>query len=695
MLDYASLLSEAGAELESRRNEIERLRSRLSGQLLEADVVICSAALRLPGGVATTKDFWSALVSGKEFHEALEGCREGDLGTQEEWLQAAKITANMTRVVEPYDFDNIAFGISPREAKRMDPQHRLMMEVALEALEAAACDGKDYNDGRGGVYIGLSSDDYHSRAYHPDYRSSFDPYSGIGTSRSMVAGRISANFGWTGPAIQVDTACSSSLVALHMACQAIRGGEVDYALVGACHLVLNSQSVLARGALGALAKDGKCKAFEQGADGFGLGEGCVSVFLCSRKFALASGLPILGAVAGSAVNHNGAGAGITVPNPKAQEEVMRTALHQSCMAVDDIQYVEAHGTGTDLGDPIEYEALKNVYGAREESLYIGSVKRNLGHLEAAAGLVSLVKALMVLREKELPPTPSLASNSEKIDWGGSKIQVLRKSKRLKGQVNGVAVSSFGMSGTNAHVILKPLQANENNVEAVDTESYPVLVSADGGKSLRSLCMDLADAAKEASSLASFCRTLAMGRRHRSYRIGFVAKSLSEVAEVLQAYSVGEDVGVGLSVSDFHRGRFTPVILHSRNSQGEGEIAQSLLAQIFNRIEVAETSCLSFWSSLFQDFKILEAGDFSEAVDKHFDEGESRTRLLSFEVLSPASPSSAREPSRLVSNILVESFCANARVNWGNLKYLSGPRMKLPTYSFNRKELFISPDIIPK
>lgn len=356
-----------------------------------------------------------------------------------------------------YEFDAAFFGIPPREVATMDPQQRILLEVCWEALEDAGIAAGTLHQSETGVYIGYMNRDYVHNVEEADPTRRGDPYTLTGNSFSFVAGRISYLLGLQGPSMVVATACSSSLVTVHLACQALRAGECDQALAGGVNLILHPAANILLSRLRAISPDGRCKTFDATADGYGRGEGCGIVVLKRLRDALDAGDPILGVIRGSAVNHDGPSAGLTVPNGPAQEKLLRKALAAAQVAPDAIDYIEAHGTGTSLGDPIEINSLVKVFGQqRAQPLLVGSVKTNVGHLEAAAGIVGLIKVILAFQEAAIPPHLHFRTPNPYIDWEQIPVQVTStlipwpKSERPRL----AGVSSFGLSGINAHLIVE-------------------------------------------------------------------------------------------------------------------------------------------------------------------------------------------------------------------------------------------------
>ncbi|MBM4098281.1 MAG: polyketide synthase, partial [Planctomycetes bacterium] len=359
----------------------------------------------------------------------------------------------------PEQFDPGRFGISPREAQAIDPQHRLLLEVAQEALERAALSGEQLRGQAAGVYFGICTGDYawrQLRGQSPD--SNLDMYFATGTSFAMAPGRLAYALGLQGPALAIDTACSSSLVAVDLACRSLRDRSTDLALAGGVSLLLTPVNSLCFARSGMMAADGHCKTFDAAADGYVRGEGCGVVVLKRLSDALAAGDPVLAVLRGSAVNQDGASAGLTVPNGQAQAALISRCLEQAQLQPEDIGVLEAHGTGTPLGDPIELKALAPIYGrpGRAEPLRLGSVKTNLGHLEGAAGIAGLIKAVLMVQHGQIPPHLHLRQPTPYLNWNDWALRIPTAAEPWHAGAGPrrAAVSSFGFSGTNAHVLLE-------------------------------------------------------------------------------------------------------------------------------------------------------------------------------------------------------------------------------------------------
>ncbi len=527
-------------ELDERVESLERSRRE--------PIAIIGMACRFPGGGSSPEDFWRVLRDGVDAIREVPGDRWDIESLYHPDPDApGRMSSRWGGFIDGWDlFDPHFFGISPREAQGMDPQQRVFLEVAWEALERAGQSPDRLHGSATGVFAGVCNSDYGQLLMRCDL-AGLDAYFASGNAFSVLTGRLSYILGLQGPAVSVDTACSSSLVAVHLACQSLRLGECRMAITGGVNYIGAPEVTIALSKAHMMAPDGRCKAFDAAADGFVRGEGCGLVVLKRLSDAEADGDTVLAVIRGSATNQDGRSSGLTAPNGPSQEAVIAAALGNANLSALDVDYVEAHGTGTSLGDPIEARALGGAYGAGRTStnpLAVGSVKTNIGHLESAAGIAGIMKVVLALQHEELPAQLHFRQPSPYIDWDRLPISVLTEPRRWRrsGRPRIAGVSSFGFSGTNAHVLIEepPIAA------AADCSERPVYVlpvSARTTGALKQLAGRYADCldTSGAPALADVCSTASSGRSHFAQRIAIVAASRDSASRDLRAWAAGHSV----------------------------------------------------------------------------------------------------------------------------------------------------------
>ncbi|WP_017328303.1 type I polyketide synthase [Synechococcus sp. PCC 7336] len=525
----------------SPQQQVQQTFSFEAGDSHQKAIAIIGLGCRFPGA-NSPEAFWQLLQEGRSAiaSAANERWRIGDRVLAEldpKTREAIQWGGFLDSVDE---FDPQFFGISPREAAAMDPQQRLLMEVTWEALENAGRVPTALAGSKTGVFIGISNGDY--AHLNP---GNCGPYVGTGNAFSIAANRLSYHLDLRGPSLAIDTACSSSLVAVHQASQSLRSGESDLAIAGGVSLMLTPNLTIAFARAGMLAADGRCKTFDAEADGYVRGEGCGVVILKRLQDAVRDGDPIVATLRGSAIVQDGRSNGLTAPNGLSQAATIRQALNNAAIDPKLIDYVEAHGTGTSLGDPIEMEALQAVLGTgREQAIpcWVGSVKTNIGHLEAAAGVAGLIKVALSLQQSEIPASLHLEQLNPAIASGISSLAIASTARqwRKNGRCRLAGVSSFGFGGTNCHAILAEAPERAVRKAERDRPQHLLALSAKSEAALKQLARHYADtlAAQKKLQIADVCHTANAGRAHFECRLALIVNSTSQLREQLQAFERG-------------------------------------------------------------------------------------------------------------------------------------------------------------
>jgi acyl transferase domain-containing protein/acyl carrier protein len=509
------------ASLRQSLQVIDQLEGELSR--LREDIAVVGMSCRFPGAGGVT-EYWDMLCQGVDAITPVPADRWDNAAIYDpDPERAGTVYTEYGGFVADVDkFDPLFFGISPKEAARIDPQHRMLLEVAWEALEDAGLAPRSLRGSRTGVYVGIAENDY-ARLIERAHGDRLDTYDATGTGFCFASGRLSHVLGLHGPNVAVDTGCSSSLVSIHQAVTALRLGECDLALAGGVHLRLTPTTTLSLARARALAPDGRCKTFSAAADGFARSEGCGIVVFKRLSDALEQGDTVLAVVKGSSVNHDGPASGFTVPNENAQVDLIRAALRNAGVEPDEVDLIEAHGTGTALGDPIEVSALTTVFGGRTHDLVLGAVKSAIGHTEGAAGVAGFIKAVLALRHGVIPPNLHFTEPSPHIDWARLPFVVPTRTRPWPRDGRAAGVSSFGMSGTNAHVVLGAAPA-EPPVESSEAGQHVLTVSARSEAALDRAITRMTGLLESGAAPADVCFTAATARDHFEHRAAVVGDS---------------------------------------------------------------------------------------------------------------------------------------------------------------------------
>ena len=514
--------------------------SEIEKGTLDEEIAIIGMQCRLPGGINNTEQYWSLLEFG---HDAVTDV------PSERWdidrfyspeVESGKMVTRRGGFLHAIDqFDASFFSISPKEAESMDPQQRLLLEVTYEAFESAGLDVSKYKGSLTGIFIGIQGNEYmHFQMQSNDFGSA-DAYMGTGNALSAVSGRLSYWYGFEGPSLSIDTACSSSLTAIHTACDSLRSGNSDMALAGGVNLILNPAVNISLSQAQMLSADGKCKTFDSKADGYVRSEGCGIIILKRLSDALKDGNNILGVIKGSAVNQDGSSGGFTVPSGDSQTRLMEKALRNAGVSANSIDYIETHGTGTSLGDPIEVGAISDVYSKGRDNtnqLLLGAVKSNIGHAETAAGIAGLIKILLSFQHNSIPANLHYKELNPKIDLSQipARINTEHTEWHHVDKPRRAAISGFGFTGTNAHIILE--EAPEQLVQDQHSTEYqrpwhvlPLSAKTDAAlhAQLDQYQVYLEESSGQSISFENICYTAAIGRSHFNERVAVVARTTEE------------------------------------------------------------------------------------------------------------------------------------------------------------------------
>ncbi|MEM9274505.1 MAG: beta-ketoacyl synthase N-terminal-like domain-containing protein [Cyanobacteria bacterium P01_F01_bin.143] len=565
------------------------------------------------------------------------------------------------------EFDASFFRIAPREAASLDPQQRLLLEVSWEALENAAISADQIKSSQTGVFIGISATDYWHQLLSRK-QSEIDAYLTTGNTHSLASGRLSHFYNFTGPSISLDTACSSSLVAVHLAIKSLRSRECNLALVGGVNRLISPKVSINFSQAKMLSPDGRCQTFDEAANGFVRSEGCGIVVLKRLSDAIADRDNIRAVLLGSAVNQDGRTSSITTPNSLSQQAVIKQALENSKVEAQQVSYLETHGTGTSLGDLIEVEALSSVFGSNQK-LILGAVKTNIGHLESASGIASLIKTVLALENESIPANLHLKKPNEKIEWQNLPFKLPQNAIAWKKseQPRIAGVSAFGFSGTNAHVIVQSSDISHQLSVSSDEKtnegfSYVLTLSARSKKALQELVKRYQEyLMKTSSSIKDICYTANIGRSHFNHRLALVVSSIADLQTKLTQF-LSQELPPNLwqGKANLNREPKLALVFNNQVSNDLKDLAQSLIATPIVSRDMAEI----FWSIGGQETREGLTVVFSDL------DSELRDRQL------------------LISG-LAQLYVLGVTINWEvliNEDYYK--KISLPTYPFQRQTYWL-------
>jgi 3-oxoacyl-[acyl-carrier-protein] synthase II len=633
-------------------------------------IAIIGIGCRFPGS-NNPEEFWQLLVEGKNAitkvppqHWDLEQyCNDG--------VNTPGKICNGYGGFVPHlkEFDATFFRIAPREAMSLDPQQRLLLEVSWEALENAGIPAEELQGSATGVFIGICGTDYWHQLLSRN-PTQIDAYLTIGNTHSLASGRLSHFYGLTAPSISIDTACSSSLVAVHLAIKSLRDRESNLAIVGGVNRLIAPQVSINFSQAKMLSPDGLCKTFDDSADGFVRSEGCGIVILKRFSDAIADKDNIQAVLWGSAVNQDGRTSSITTPNSLSQQAVIQQALQNSRIEPQQVSYLESHGTGTSLGDLIEIEALSSVFGQNKQ-LMIGAVKTNIGHLESASGIASLIKTVLVLQNNTIPANLHLKQANKQINWQNLPFTLPQNNLpwQKTEQPRFAGVSAFGFSGTNAHIIVSEVATKERS-QALKTviraDSNLFTLSAKNEPALRQLATDYVEYLQKNSdlNLEDICLTINLGRSHFSYRLALTATSIRELQTKLRQFSNRE------TPEKFWQGKANlnhqpqVKVNHSGDTQTHLlELAESMLVNPSLNLDTAEIH----W--LIGDRSILQPENQAKVIFTKIDRELSDWQLL--------------------TSGLAQLYILGVALNWNAIaKNFSGEKIALPTYPFQQQTYWL-------
>lgn len=701
LTQYKQLLKDAIIDIKKKNKEIERLKS-----LQPEAIAVIGMACRFPGGCNTPEAFWNLLVNNEDALTEM---------TDERWDMSAYYHASPDHLGRIYSkkvgliddvshFDAEFFGISPKEMESLDPQHRLLLEASWQAIESSGHAVSTFTGTNTGVFIGIMSNDY-STLYRDVDQQRTSAYVGTGNAHSAAAGRISYTYGLNGPCLAVDTACSSSLVSVHLACQSLRLHECSAALAGGVNLILSPDTSIITSNAKMLSARGFCSSFDASADGYVRAEGCGIVLLKRLSDAEKAGDNILAIIKGSAVNQDGKSAGLTVPREEAQTALIEAALKNAGISPADIDYIEAHGSGTPLGDPIEIAALTSIFKhakSIDNPLLVGSVKTNVGHMEASAGIAGLIKVILALQHRCLPKHLHFEKPNPHIPWDGIGIRVVDENRawisESKARIAGI--SSFGFSGTNAHIILEegPEVARPPSSES---EYHLLKLSAQTLDALQTLITDyITMLSLDSVVLNDFCYTSVVGRNDFHYRYMLGGRTKQELLSTLLTLDISTVKATLKPMKVVFMMKPLTDEMQSKNIQFYQHY--SFFTQIMNEMQhlglsnALHYAIAKFWIMLgVEPAYIVTEGECFDAVF-------ALNQMETYRIID--SPRALADDEYLIIlgecdhffTTVMQLYCGGQCFNWSklypNIEHYR--RVNLPGYPFQRRQFWLTDSIAP-
>ncbi len=660
---------------------LRQMQSKLDAleQAKHEAIAIVGMGCRFPGA-NSPEEFWQLLEGGQDAITTVpsERWQQSEYYSEQPYVPGKICTTEGGFVPHLKEFDASFFRIAPREASSLDPQQRLLLEVSWEALENAAIPPEQVKGSQTGVFIGVSATDYWHQLLSRN-TTEIDAYLTTGNTHSLASGRISHFFDFTSTSISLDTACSSSLVAVHLGIKSLRDRECNMVLVGGVNRLISPKISVNFSQAKMLSPDGRCRTFDEGANGFVRSEGCGIVVLKRLKDAIADQDRIRAVLLGSATNQDGRTSSITTPNSLSQQAVIKQALEKSKVAPQQVSYLETHGTGTSLGDAIEIEALSQVFSDNEQ-LVLGAVKTNIGHLESASGIASLIKTVLALENEVIPANLHLKQANSKVDWQNLPFKLPQKAIawQRSAQPRIAGVSGFGFSGTNAHIIVQEATIPGKNLEVAppsrlsrenepeQNNVYLFNLSAKTNKALSQLAKNYLDYLQSHpdSLIADICYTVNTGRSHFNHRLATTITSQADLQQKLTEYiNQATPPALWQGKANLNQEVKLALITSPQVSQELTELSESLIDGCLVTPDLADV----YW----------------QINSKNIIDNNANQNIIYSQIDNEANPLPG-----LLSG-LAQLYILGVKINWKSLSQnIAGKKISLPTYPFQRQTYWI-------